>query len=886
MQTFLPRLKRRLRYLFHHGERHRLLQEEMEFHIAAMADDLISQGMPEQEARAAARRKFGNLTLQSEQSRDTWIAAWLSDAAQDLRYAFRTFRRDAGFATFAVLIVGLGVGASSTVFSVVNTLLIRPLPFDDPDRLVWIVNHEDTSDMSGRTTQVDHFLDLRAQNQSFSDMAAFFAFYGVGDNKLTGQGEPERLCGVPVSANFFQLLGVQPQIGRLFTLDECKWNGPKVLLMSHGLWVRRFGSNPGIVGRTLTLNDEAVTVVGVMPASFDFASVFTPGSHIDLYLPFPLTPETNRWGNTLAIVGRLKPGVPLSRAQAEATILSKQFTEAHKFKDRNDFEARLSFLRDHVSGQIRPALLVLACAVGVVMLIVCANLSNLLLARTATRQKEIAIRAALGAGRARLLRQMLTESILLSSGGGLLGVLLAFAGTRALTHLDAISIPLLSDARLDGSVLVFTLLMAIASGLIFGLAPALQVPASTVHDALKDTGRGSTEGRGHKWIRSGLVVSEVAFACVLLVGAGLLIRSFLHVLDVNLGFQPERAAAVRVDPSQQYNTQAKQNSYFDEVLRIAREIPGVERAGLADSLPLGRNRAWGAAVKGRTYLPGQYPGDAFVRIISDGYIGAMGIPLIEGRDLTERDTPSTEAVMLINQTMARNFFPGERAIGQFLEGGCGKTSPRIVGIVGDVRHLALEQSSGNEMYYPMRQCDDHMSVDLVMRTALPPSQLAGVVRISLKSIVPNLPSSDFRTLQQLVDKSVSPRRFVVLLLAGFAGFALILASLGIYAVISYSVTQRTQEIGIRMALGASAADLRGQILGQTMTLAAIGMVFGVAASWILARALSSLLFGITSTDPVTFGAMLVVLGLVSAIAGYVPARRASRIDPMVALRAS
>ncbi len=816
--------------------------------------------------------------------KDTWIAAWLSDAARDLRYAFRTFRRDVGFATFAVLIVGLGVGASSTVFSVVNTLLVRPLPFHEPDRLVWVVNHEDTSDMSGRTTQVDHFLDLRSHNQSFSEMAAFFAFYGVGDNKLTGQGEPERLSGVPVSANFFQLLGVQPQFGRLFTPEECKWNGPKVVLLSHGIWVRRFGSNPGIVGQTLTLNDEAVTVTGVLPASFDFASVFTPGRPVDLYLPFPLSPETNRWGNTLAILGRLKPGVALSRAQAEATILSKQFTEAHK-KDRNDFDARLSFLRDHVSGPIRPALLVLAAAVGAVMLIVCANLSNLLLARTAARQKEIAIRAAMGAGRGRLIRQTLTESIVLSSGGGILGVLLAYAGTRALTHLNAISIPLLSDVKLDGGVLAFTLLMAIASGILFGLAPALQVPALSVHDVLKDTTRGSTEGKSHRWIRSVLVVSEVAFACVLLVGAGLLIRSFLHVLDVNLGFQPERAAAIRVYPSQQYNTQAKQNSYFNEVLRIAREIPGVHGAGLSDSLPLGRNRAWGAGAKGHTYPPGQYP-DAFVRIISDGYIGAMGIPLIEGRDFTERDTPSSEPVMLMNQTMARNLFPGEKAIGQYLEGGCGKTSPRIVGIVGDVRHLALEQSSGNEMYYPMRQCDDHMSVDLVLRTNSLPSQLASAVRFSLRSIAPNLPSSDFRTLQQMVDKSVSPRRFVVLLLAGFAGFALILASLGIYAVISYSVTQRTQEIGIRMALGASATDLRAHILGQTMTLASIGMVLGVVASWILARAISGLLFGITSTDPVTFGGMLVIIGLVAALAGYLPARRASRIDPMEALRAN
>ncbi len=822
-----------------------------------------------------------SVRLKSEPLQNTW-STWLNDAAQDLRYAVRSFRREAGFVTFAILIIGLGVGASSTVFSVLNTLLLRPLPFHDSDRLVWIFNHTDTEDMSGRTTQVNHFLDLRAQNQSFSDMAAFFAFYGVGDNKLTGQGEPERLSGVPVSANFFQLLGVQPQLGRLFTPEECKWNGPKVVLLNHGLWVRRFGSDPGIVGRTLTLNDEAVTVIGVMPSWFDFASVFTPGSHIDLYFPFPLSSETNRWGNTLAIVGRLKPGVPLSRAQAEVHILSKQFTDAHK-TDRNDFDAHVSFLRDHVTGRIRPALIVLASAVGVVMLIVCANLSNLLLARTATRQKEIAIRTALGAGRARLIRQTLTESLVLSTGGGILGVLLALAGTRLLTHLDAVSIPLLSDVHLDGSVLAFTLLIAISSGLLFGLAPAIQAPYSTIHDVLKDTGRSSTEGKGNRWVRSGLVVSEVAFACVLLVGAGLLIRSFLRILEVNLGFQPERAAAVRVDPSEQYNTQTKQNAYFNEVLRIAREIPGVSAAGLSDSLPLGRNRGWGFRVKGHQY-PRELDLDAFVRIISDGYIGAMGIPLIEGRDFTERDTPSSEPVMLINQTMARTLFPGENAVGQIIQG-CGGKDTRVIGVVGDVRHLALEQSAGNEMYFDIGQCDDHVSVDLVLRTNLPPAQLASIVRYSLGSIAPNLPSSDFRTLQQLVDKSVSPRRFVVILLAGFAGFAVILASLGIYAVISYSVTQRTQEIGIRMALGASAADLRAHILGQTMTLAAIGMLLGLAASWILARAISGLLYGITTTDPVTFGGMLLILTLVAAAAGYLPARRASRIDPMAALRA-
>ncbi|MFI5106142.1 MAG: FtsX-like permease family protein, partial [Terriglobales bacterium] len=406
---------------------------------------------------------------------------------------------------------------------------------------------------------------------------------------------------------------------------------------------------------------------------------------------------------------------------------------------------------------------------------------NLLLARTAVRQKEIAIRTALGAGRWRLIRQALTESIVLSCGGATLGLILAIVGTRALTRLDAISIPLLQNVRTDAGALGLTLLMAVLTGLIVGLLPALQVPALAVHAALKDTSRGSTEGKRHTWIRGTLVVSEIAFACVLLVGAGLLIRSFLRVLDVNLGFQPERAAAVRVDPSQQYSTQAQQNAYFDEVLRRVRDVRGIDAAGLSDALPLGRNRGWGVRAKGHGYKQGEYP-DAFVRVVSDGYLRSMGIPLRTGRDFTERDTPPNEEVIIINETMARSLWPGQDAMGQILQV---DKDRRVIGSVGDVRHLALEQGAGNEMYLPIRQCGDFASVDLVVRTTLPPAELASSVRAALKPIEPNLPASDFRTIQQLVDKAVSPRRFVVLLLGGFALFALALASLGIYGVISY-----------------------------------------------------------------------------------------------------
>jgi predicted permease len=801
---------------------------------------------------------------------------------RDLRYAVRTLRRDAGFAAFAILIVGLGVGASCTIFSVVNTLLLRPLPFRDPGRLVWIANHQDeTNDMSGKTSQTDYLLDMRARNQSYEDLAAYYAFYGLGDAKMIGDGQPERLTSVPVTQNCFPMLGVEPQIGRQFSAEECKQNGPRVTMLSDGLWRRKFAADPNIVGRALSFDGGPVTVVGVLPATFDFSTVFTPGSRVDMFEPLPLSPEMNRQGNTVAIIGRLKPRVSVQSAQAETAVLGKLLQQEHK--ERNDFEPKVSGLAEHVSGRLRPTLVVLACAVGVVMLIVCANLSNLLLARGAGRKKEIAIRTAMGAGRGRLIGQMLTESLVLSCCGAAVGLLLAFVGTRALAHLTSVSIPLLSDVRIDGSVLGFTLVAALVTGLLFGLVPALQVQDLKLHDTLKDSNRGSSQGRGHAWIRGALVVSEIGLACVLLVGAGLLIRSFLRVLDVNMGFRPERAAALRIDPNSTYKTQESQNAYYTEALHRVMDIPGVEGAGLSDSLPLGHNRGWGIAAKGVQYTPGNYP-NGFPRIISDGYFHAMGIPLKAGRDFTERDTKGALNVIILNETCARNLWPGEDPIGKIVR--ADNPERTVVGVVGDVHHMALEEGSGNEFYIPMRQTRDYGTVDLVVRTSMPTAELASRLREALRPIEPNLPTANMRTLQTMVDRAVSPRRFVVWLLGGFAGFALVLASLGIYAVISYSVSQRTQEIGIRMALGASAETLQRSILLQTLGLAGIGMIVGVASSWALARTLSGLLFGVKSSDPVTFVGMLVVLTAVAAIAGYLPARRASRIDPMAALRMS
>jgi putative ABC transport system permease protein len=802
----------------------------------------------------------------------------IASVRQDLRYTFRTLRRDAGFAAFATVIAGLGIGASATVFSVLNALLLRPLPFADPERLVWVANH-DTSGLSGQTTQVGYMLDLRERTQTLSALAGYFAFYGVGDNVMTGRGEPERVNGVKVSDNFFQILGVQPQLGRTFSSEECQWHGPKAVLLSHTLWSRRFASDPSIVGTSVTLNDEPHTIVGVLPESFDFASVFAPGSRFDLYFPFPLSPETNRYGNTMAMIGRLKPGVSPTQAQSEIRTLGAQASREHP--ERNSFEGYVTPLTDHVNGRMRPALWVLAGAVGVVMLIVCANLSNLLLARTASRQKEIAIRTALGANRRRLIAQMLTEGIVLSSCGAALGLLLAIGGTRALAHLDAMNVPLLPRAHVDPATLGFTLALALVTGIVFGLAPAFQTPEAMLHDALKDASRGSTGSR-RTWMRNALVVSEIAFACVLLVGAGLLLRSFIRVLDVNLGFRPTRAMTIRVDPDRSYSTREQRTVYFDEVLRRVGAIPGVEGAGITDALPLGRNRTWGARAKDVTYERGKGP-SAFPRIVSDGYLAAMGIPVIAGRDISERDTSSSEPVIVINQTMARALWAGQDPLGKIVLNAC-SPERHVIGVVGDVRHLALEQTSGNEMYIPMRQCGDQPSADLVIRSTREEGQIAAAVRAALKPLAPNLAGNEFRTLQQLVDKSVSPRRFVMLMLGGFAIFALVLASLGIYALISYSVGQRTQEIGIRMALGASARDVQTRIVLQTLRMAAAGVTIGMIGAWLLTRSLTGLLFGISATDPATFVGMLAALAIVATFAGYVPARRASRIDPVVALR--
>ena len=866
------------------------LSREVRTFLAERTDQLIAQGMSAEDARAEALRRLGDspehtaarLHHDIDATRKRMhIREWFDSVRQDLHYTLRSLRRDAGFTTFAVAILALGLAASATVFSVTNTLLIRDLPFPQAGNLVWIRNNLGEG-LSGQTFQAGHVPELAARSKTLASLAGYYAFTTPGDQRLTAGDDSVRLNSMPVTETFFPTLGIQLALGRNFSAAESAWKGPAATILSHELWAGRFSSDPTIIGRVITLSDLPITVVGVTPASFDFASVFAPGTKVDLFLPFPLARETTRWGNTLSLVARLAPGATLESARAELKVLAASMRK--ETPDLSPMAPRLSWLSEHVTGAARPALLLLSGAVFVVMLILCANLSNLLLARATTRQREMAIRAALGAGRRRLLRQTLTESLVLSACGAAPGLALAFASTQAISRMTAVDLPLLRDVHLDLTAVAFTTALALVSGLMFGIVPALRLRGQALQSALKDGGRGVVAGRMGRWTRRSLVVSEIALASVLLFGAGLLTRSFLKVMNVDLGFAPDHIASVRVDPPQdRLTSQDKFIAYVDDVLRLSKQVPGTSAVGLTDRLPFTGNRSWNVMAKGRVYTLASPPPSAFIRMISDGYVEAMGMRLVAGRDLTSQDRGKSEQVILINESMARALWPGEDAIGKMV---ITDHERRVVGVVADVRHVALEESSGPEVFMPFRQNADFSAVGLVLRTTMPPDTVGASIRSALSPVVPNLPANQVETMRRLVDKTVSPRRFVTMLLGGFAVFALTLALLGIYGVISYTVGQRRQEIGVRLALGATAARIQRGVIRETLQLAAVGVAIGTVASLLLARTLGSLLFGVTSTDAVTLVAMLLTVAAVAVVGGYLPARRASRIDPATAFRAS
>ena len=869
------------------------VNDELRFHLEAKVDDLVAQGWSPKAAQEEAERQFGDFKSVQEageklgrerqrkmQRKDYWGECW-----QDIRYGFRTLKRDPSFAIITALILGLGIAANTSVFSVVNTVLLRPLPFPDAQQLTWFKagralepGKREAAGLSGVTYTVAAFEEFQRHNRSFQSITGYNPFFGNSEYTLTGRGEPEAVDGVMVAENFFQVLGVRPALGRLFLPAECKKGGKQAVLLSDAFWRHRYGGDPAIVGQTITLSKHSLTVVGVLPPTFDFGSVFSPGLNIDLYVPAVMD-EIRNWGNTLAVVGRLKPGVSVAQAQAEADILFPQLRAAHK-EWFMDYSSTITGLKEFVSGKLRRSLIVLWSAVGLIMLIVCVNLSNLLLARAAARSKEFAMRRALGASRARLLRQLLAEGMVLTAAGAALGVCLAFVLAMYVAHQGSIALPLLSSVRVDGAALGWTLLLTVTVSMLFGLVPGLRIATGNIQDTLKDSGQGMSAGRQYERLRGGMVISEVALACVLLAGAGLLLRSFLRVLDVDLGFQPARAATMKIDYDA--GDGARRGVVLQEMLRQISLIPGIESAGVTDMLPLGRNRSWGFKAKGRAYAKGEDL-SALVRIVTPGYLSAMGMRLQDGRDFSWQDGPKNQPVVIINRAAARRFWPAERALGRMAI--INQTDFRVIGVISDVRENSLEVSAAPEMYLAVTQADPE-GAELVVRSKLPPAALSASVMEVLRTLNPAQPAAELRPLRQIVDRAVSPRRFFVMLVASFAVLGLVLAAVGIYGVISYSVTRQKHEIGIRMALGATGARVQFEVVAKALRLALIGIALGTAGSLAATKWIASLLFNMEPTDPVTFSGIIVLLGFAAFVAGYIPARRASRIDPMTALRAN
>ena len=802
----------------------------------------------------------------------------MSTGRDDIRYALRRIRREPGFAAFAVAIMAIGVAAVTAVFSVISPLMLRPLPFADQERLVWVAGGRDGG-MSAVTSRTSNLRDYRIHTRAFEALTGYFAFFDYSSFNLVGDGPPERLIGVGVAQNFLDVLGVRPALGRNFTDEESVWRGRRVAILTHGFWTRRYGADPRMVGRSITLNGEPTEVVGILPPSFDFASTFAPASRVDFLQPFPISDETDQWGNTLSLIGRLKPGVSVASAQADLDRVNAQLQQADP--SRWGLRAVVTPLHEQIAGPFRAPLLVLAVAAGLVLAVACGNLSNLLLVRAQQRAKEMSVRSALGATRRRLVVQLLTESLILASCGGLLGVVLAVGITSWVAGTTAVSIPMLRTVSVDAVALGFTLVATLVTGLVVGIAPALQLSQGREWSALGEASRGSSGGRRSAVVREVLVVAEVALAFVLLVGGGLLLRSFVGLLEVDLGFRPAGAVMWQIDAGRGFANEESQLAYYESLLARVRTVPGIEVAGMTDTPPLGRNRGWGIQAKGVVYERGETPG-VFPRLVDSEYLRAMQIPLRAGRQFTRDDRANSEKVVILNQTAASRLFPGADPIGRtvLIVG----QEWQVVGVVADVRHQALDEESGLEVYIPYSQFPDYGTMAMVVRSRLPAASLAQSVKAALTAADPALPVGDYQALDAVVDRAVSPRRFILVILGAFAGTALLLAALGIYAVLSYSVSQRLREIGIRMALGESSSSVRRRVVARTLMLASLGVVVGAAVSLGASRLIRSLLYGIGPSDALSFVGTALVLILISALAGFLPARRASKTDPIVALR--
>ena len=806
---------------------------------------------------------------------------------QDLRYGVRMLGKSPAFTAIAVLTLALGIGANTAIFSVVNGVLLHPLPYEDPDRLVVVWNELPQEGLPQLWFSEPELIDYRQRQQSFEGMAAFSG----GGGNLTGSGEPLRVTAANVSANFFPLLRVDAFLGRTFTPEEDTPRNDRVTVLGHGFWQRRFGGDPTIIGETVSLSDNPYTVVGVMPSGFAF-----PDGDVDLWTPLAIdTADPNgRGSHYLRVLARLKSGVTFEQASADMHNIAKQMEQDYPDYYRPDraWNTYLVPLHESEVGEVRPALLVLLGAVGFVLLIACANVANLLLARAAVREKEVAIRAALGAGRLRIVRQLLTESVLLALVGGAAGLLLAFWSLRVLVALGPENLPRLEEIGIDAGVLGFTMGVSLLTGIVFGLVPALHASRPDLHDALKEGGR-SAAGAGHHRLRGLLVVSEVALSLVLLIGAGLMIKSFYRLLQVDPGYRTENVLTFRLSlPSARYAEDHQVLGFYRRLQEKIAALPDVRAAGAVSHLPLG-----GAYSSGSVFveeLPPNSPNFPFGYFESDrryatsGYFRAMRMNLLKGRLLEESDHAEAPLVAVVDESFARRAWPAEpdpigKRVGVNLTPDGEPLWRTVVGVVRHVKNYGLDTEGRGQIYFPHAQFPIQ-TMFVTVRMGGDPVVAQAAVRNQVAALDPSLPLFNVATMEERLAESVAQDRFNMQLLGIFAAVALVLAAVGIYGVMSYSVSQRTHEIGIRMALGAQPADVLKLVVRQGMVLTLIGVAVGLAASFALTRFLSSLLFGVSATDPATFAGVALLLAAVALLACYIPARRATRVDPLVALR--
>ena len=806
----------------------------------------------------------------------------------DLRYASRVLRNKPWFAILAVLTLALGIGASTAIFSLVDAVLLRPLPYREPDRLMLVKEWIPKAIPDPIPVCAPDVVQFQRENHTFESLAAFRG----GQFDLAGGAEPQRVNFDRVNANLFSLLGVQPSLGRVFTADEDR-PGHLLAILSNGLWESQFGSDPNIVGRTVTLNRQPYTVIGVMPHTFVFPlSGMQQGDSSNVFVPMAFTPEelADVGDNfNYSVVGRLKSGVTLKQANADLGAIAQRILETYPPQFRSDINlsAMALPLGDQVVGKARPLLLLLFGAVAFVLLISCINVTNLLLTRATDRQKEIAVRLALGSSRVRLLRQLVAESMLLTLTGAGLGLFFANWITGALLALMPAEIPRVHAVNLNLTVLGFAVGVALLTGVFFGIVPALAASRTNVNSTLKEGGRSGMQGREHNRVRSALVVAEVALAMVLLVGAGLLLRSFQRVLETDPGFQPEHVLTASLSlPQSHYQGDAQVRNFYHLLMERLRQLPGAQMAGGSTDLPL--NAGWNHIFTPEGYQPPPGANLNFSNhsVILGEYLQAMGVPLLQGRYFTEQDNDASTHVLIVSQSLARRYWPHGDALGKRLKWGPAESKDAwltIVGVVGDVKQGALEVETTPHTYEPFLQ-NPGSSLNVAIRASGQPTGLGSSLRATVWAIDPQLAVAQLQTMDQVISQSTTPRRFNLFLLAGFASLALILSAIGIYGVIAYSVVRRVHEIGIRMALGAQRTDVVRLVVGQGLLLLGIGLVVGILGALALTRSLASFLYGIQPTDPATFACVVAILAAVALVACYIPARRATKVDPMTALR--